>query len=341
MISSSDFWKLKSRYSSGVGKTMSELECHFLIPITRDINISDGQPHEETAWEWLVTQLWEGFGSGTQQPGLHDGFYPDPGTGKKIPDLSRRYYVSLPNEQLPKLRALLIEACRIFVQQMIYLSVAGITEYVVPANNKQVAKHRRLPKLKKSSLLLISTNKYKINEIRTLLAIPEIGVSSLDVPDLAHLNLELLVRNKLDYAKAKLPSDTPFFLEHAALIIDGWNGLPGGLTKQFMESVGSIGICKMMKAFRHEERSAYAKSVIGFQYRNEVRLFEGSMVGIIAAKPRETATFGLFGWDNIFIPTGETLTIAELGQRRKDTLSMRRKAIDKFSEYLQTHYELV
>ncbi|HHF8283696.1 TPA: non-canonical purine NTP pyrophosphatase, partial [Klebsiella pneumoniae] len=40
-----------------------------------------------------------------------------------------------------------------------------------------------------------------------------------------------------------------------------------------------------------------------------------------------------FQWDCIFIPDGESETFAEMGDR-KNEISMRKKAFDKFKEYL-------
>jgi hypothetical protein len=45
-------------------------------------------------------------------------------------DESRRYVVALPQDQVDELRALLREACTVFQQKCIYLSVAGYVEFV-------------------------------------------------------------------------------------------------------------------------------------------------------------------------------------------------------------------
>jgi hypothetical protein len=44
--------------------------------------------------------------------------------------VSRRYIVALRREAVGELRALLREACRVFEQKSIYLSVAGYVEFV-------------------------------------------------------------------------------------------------------------------------------------------------------------------------------------------------------------------
>jgi XTP/dITP diphosphohydrolase len=198
--------------------------------------------------------------------------------------------------------------------------------------------NRRLPKLKGSAIVFVSDNRQKLEEFRQLLRISDLMNSDIDVPDLSEMNLETLVRRKVDFVRSKLPVGTAFFVENTALMIDGWNGMPGGLTRQFMDTVGSAGICRMMQGFKGSERIARAKTVIGFCIDNRVQLFEGTVVGTIAESPRAGSAFG---WDNIFIPNGATLTYAELGQVRKNSMSMRRQAAEAFAEYLQSHFQLV
>lgn len=106
------------------------LECCFLIPIRRDSNLSDGDLHSTRAWNWLTDELFIHFEGCTVAPGLYRGFYRDPDTGTRVDDASRKYIVALPRKHLRELRTLLREACRVFQQKCIYLSVAGGVEFV-------------------------------------------------------------------------------------------------------------------------------------------------------------------------------------------------------------------
>src|SRR3989339_332142 len=54
-----------------------------------------------------------------------------------------------------------------------------------------------------------------------------------------------------------------------------------------------------------------------------VQYFEGSCEGRIIATPAGT---GGFGYDPVFVPSGENRTLAELGDSRKNELSHRGKA---------------
>jgi hypothetical protein len=70
------------------------------------------------------------FGGATRSAALHVGWYVDPDNKQRVHDRSRRYEVALPPGHVRKPRALLREACWVFWQKCIYLSVAGHVEFV-------------------------------------------------------------------------------------------------------------------------------------------------------------------------------------------------------------------
>jgi hypothetical protein len=115
--------------------TIPLLECSFLIPVRRDKVLSDGQLHRRTAWKWLENQLML-FDGATTALQLYEGWYPDPDTGKRVRDRSRKFWVALPADGLAQLRSLLREACRVFQQKSIYLSVAGHVEFLRGPDNE-------------------------------------------------------------------------------------------------------------------------------------------------------------------------------------------------------------
>jgi hypothetical protein len=108
----------------------TQVECSFLIPVVRDTNLLDGQPHPTEAWDWLDVELYTLFGGRTLAPGLYEGFYRDPHTQAKVSDQSRKYIVVVPSRAVDQLRLLLAEACWGFRQKCIYLSIAGEVEFI-------------------------------------------------------------------------------------------------------------------------------------------------------------------------------------------------------------------
>jgi hypothetical protein len=59
-----------------------------------------------------------------------EGWYLDPDTGRRVEDSSRKFYVAVPRTQLFLLRSVLRDACGVFRQKCIYLSIAGHVEFV-------------------------------------------------------------------------------------------------------------------------------------------------------------------------------------------------------------------
>jgi hypothetical protein len=106
------------------------VECWFLIPVRRDDQLSDGELHSTDAWIWLDNEQFARFEGGTLAPGIYAGFYRDPDTGKRVDDSSRKFIVALPQHRVRELRVLLQDACSVFQQKCIYLSVGGKVEFV-------------------------------------------------------------------------------------------------------------------------------------------------------------------------------------------------------------------
>lgn len=194
-----------------------------------------------------------------------------------------------------------------------------------------------MPKLKYSSLCFVSRNKNKYREYCVLLGFSDLKLAEIEIEEPQSMNLHVLVEEKIKIARPQLPN-IPFFVEHTGLLLDAWKGLPGGLTRSFMETVGNEGICKMMQAYKGAERTARAIVVIGYSHPGGgVNTFEGEVTGTIALEPRGT---GKFGWDPIFIPEGDTKTYAEMSLTEKNRTSMRRDAVEKFAKFLSRHFEL-
>lgn len=194
-----------------------------------------------------------------------------------------------------------------------------------------------MPKYKYSSLTFVSHNIHKYREYSSLLGISDLKFSEMQLTEPQLLNMQVLVEQKVEQLKRKLPG-TPFFVEHTGLFIDEWKGLPGGLTSLFMDTVGNDGICKMMSAYKALERVARARVVIGYFHPEAgSQIFWGDIVGTIATKPRGKQNFG---WDPIFIPEGSDKTYAEMSLEEKNQTSMRKKAAENFIKYLALHFEL-
>ncbi len=106
------------------------VECEFLIPLRRDAKFSDGALHSTEAWTWLTDELYERFRGYTVAPGLCTGVYEDPDEHESVADESRKYVVAVRTDEVNELRSILIDACGVFQQKCVYLSVGGIVEFI-------------------------------------------------------------------------------------------------------------------------------------------------------------------------------------------------------------------
>lgn len=107
--------------------------CVFLIPLVRD---SDRKPHPPIMWRLLQDALIRRFGAMTgpetvlyyRNPKAVPGAW-SPGEGEElVEDLSRKYAVAIPADQVDELRALLRRAGNSFDQRVMYLEVAGYAD---------------------------------------------------------------------------------------------------------------------------------------------------------------------------------------------------------------------
>lgn len=175
----------------------------------------------------------------------------------------------------------------------------------------------------------LSSNPYKIAEVEAILA--PLGVmvvpSQVKIDEIQTDDVQKLVRDKVLKAFAKI--GRPVFVEHTGLHLSALNGLPGGLTQVFWDALRADAFVNLVKNLAN--RDVTARTVIGFCDGRRVHLFEGEVKGTVPDAPSGPRDFQ---WDCTFVPAGHTSTFADMGAV-KNTISMRRNALDKFAEYLR------
>lgn len=80
------------------------------------------------------------------------------------------------------------------------------------------------------------------------------------------------------------------------------------------------------------DRAARFRTVLAYADEGVVRLFEGSVEGAITENERGN---GGFGYDSLFQPEGHDHTFAEMDVEKKNAISHRAKAVDKFAGFLR------
>lgn len=176
-------------------------------------------------------------------------------------------------------------------------------------------------------LYFITGSSNKFAEVQAVL--PGVEQMDLDLVEIQELDAHKIITEKLAEARHSQSTGT-LMVEDTSLYLSSLNGLPGPLIKWFMKSIGNEGIVKLAQNFG---AAAVAKTIIGYaDDKGEIQFFEGEVHGTIVA-PRGDTTFG---WDPIFMPDGYDKTFAELPSEEKNTISMRRVAVEKLKVHLNS-----
>lgn len=98
-----------------------------------------------------------------------------------------------------------------------------------------------------------------------------------------------------------------------------------------MKIIGKEGLFNIIKKLGNNK--AEAKTIVGYAKNpDEIYYFEGSIKGTIVFPIGKSG----FGWDPIFQPKGFSKSFAELTQEEKNEISMRRIALNKLKEFIET-----
>jgi len=120
-------------------------------------------------------------------------------------------------------------------------------------------------------------------------------------------------------------------VEDTCLCFNALKGLPGPYIKWFLEKLGHEGLNKLLYGF--EDKSAFALCTFSLSWGpgHDPIVFSGKTDGKIveARGPKD------FGWDPIFQPDGYDQTFAEMSKETKNSISHRRRALNKVREYLE------
>jgi XTP/dITP diphosphohydrolase len=181
-------------------------------------------------------------------------------------------------------------------------------------------------------IVVATNNKHKAEEIAKLLGFSSLlTLKDLGVADIEEYGktLEDNASIKSDYVYKKY--NIPCIGDDSGLFISALGGEPGiysarysGPEKNDFANNGKV-ISKMMNI---DIRNAYFKTVISYSSDSGCQLFEGILNGKIAHLPKGSNGFG---YDPIFIPDGyDDITLAEMDMDRKNKLSHRAIAIQKF-----------
>jgi XTP/dITP diphosphohydrolase len=173
-------------------------------------------------------------------------------------------------------------------------------------------------------------NPFKIEEAKAILRAAGVTVIPLEhkIEELQTEDPLRLVRDKA--LKAFNIVRAPVFVEHTGLELNHLNGFPGGLTQIFWDTLEADRFAELFGTTA--DPSVLARTTIGYVDGRRFRSFQGECSGVIVAPPRGDRGFQ---WDCVFRPEGYSETFAEMGMDTKNEISMRRRALDQFAEFLR------
>ncbi len=131
--------------------------------------------------------------------------------------------------------------------------------------------------------------------------------------------------------------------DDSGLCVEGLNGLPGIHSARYAgpKASDAENVAKLLKmmALRPmpNRRAAMVCSLVAFDPNGNEHVFEGRLEGEIAPAARGTQGFG---YDPVFVPVGETQTLAELGAAFKNRVSHRARAVAEFATVLEKFMNL-
>ena len=129
--------------------------------------------------------------------------------------------------------------------------------------------------------------------------------------------------------------------DDSCLEVDSLDGAPGVHSKRFFKGSGSARNQQIIKQLTIDvsSRGAVFKACLCLVDPNKqhysVQYFNGELKGSISKQ--ELGSEG-FDYDRIFIPTGKSQTLAQLGVSYKNKISHRTQAMNKLKKYLVTNY---
>lgn len=175
------------------------------------------------------------------------------------------------------------------------------------------------------NIYFVSTNRNKLKEIEEILGF-KLRYINLNLSEIQAVEVEKVVEHKVKQAFKKIKK--PVIVEDTGLYFDAWNGLPGALIKLFGKRIGYQNLGNLLK----KNKKAIAKTVIAYFDGKNYKKFIGSIKGKISRKAKGKRNFG---WDIIFIPNGYKKTFAQMTGKEKNSISMRRIALEKMKSFLE------
>lgn len=188
-------------------------------------------------------------------------------------------------------------------------------------------------------LIFATNNSHKLSEVQAVLGdafnlipLAQCGITE-DIPETAP-TLEGNALQKARYVYQKTGKDC--FADDTGLEVAALDGAPGVHSARYATDGHDFAANNRLLLANLEgktDRKARFRTVIALILDGKEYLFEGIVEGDIAT---EEAGCEGFGYDPLFVPSGEIITFAQMSAEAKNAISHRGRAVAKLVEFLKT-----
>lgn len=177
-------------------------------------------------------------------------------------------------------------------------------------------------------IFVATGNKGKVGEISDILSIP-LEIADIEIDEVQSMDLEHVAKKKVEAAFKILKK--PVIVDDVGVFIDALNQFPGPFVKYMHNLLGNKKILELLK--NEKNRKVIVQSAIAYHDGKKIHTFIGTVNGTLSLKEKGTEGWG---FDPIVIPDGEKETFAQMGPKKKNLISHRAKALQKFKKFIDT-----
>ena len=180
-------------------------------------------------------------------------------------------------------------------------------------------------------LVLVSRNEHKAGELRAILPDWEIELlEGGELPEERGSSFYENARAKAEFGRAVGAPGGWMLGEDSGLEVDALGGGPGIYSARYG---GPEKLLRELRGVEDGREARYVCELVCLSPEGEETRATGTLAGRIALEQRGS---GGFGYDPVFVPDGETRTVAELGDGWKAAHSHRAQAARALREALGT-----
>ena len=193
-------------------------------------------------------------------------------------------------------------------------------------------------------LIIASNNQHKIYEIKKMLGSKFDEILSLREAGIDHETVEdgaTFMENAIKKAREIAEISGSYALaDDSGICCDALDGAPGIYSARFSGGTDEDNNALLLERLSDkEDKGAHYTCAMALASPNgELTLAEGYMYGTITSERRGSRGFG---YDPLFIPTGEVRTVAEMSDEEKTAISHRGRALalllDKLDRIGENH----